>query len=251
MFSGVGKIYRVRELGLLLTRHVSRVTCHEFRIRISLVFLIMISACSHEPPRTASTYTVKKGDTLYSIAWRHGVDYKDLARWNGIGRDYAIKPGQVLKFSSYGPQPAQSATAKAPASVQRTENAMPVGPPIQWLWPVQSGNVTLTTRPNGGQGLTIAGISGQEIRSAAAGRVVYTGSGLLGYGQLVIVQHNDTYLSAYGHTKTVLVHEQDAVQAGQSIATMGEGPNGSPVLYFEIRINGRPTDPRPLLPPIK
>jgi lipoprotein NlpD len=123
-----------------------------------------------------------------------------------------------------------------------------VGPPVQWLWPVQSGNVTLTTRPNGGQGLTIAGTAGQEIRSAGAGRVVYTGTGLLGYGQLVIVKHNETYLSAYGHTKAVMVHERDSVQAGQAIATMGEGPNGSPMLYFEIRINGRPTDPRPLLP---
>jgi len=94
----------------------------------------------------------------------------------------------------------------------------------------------------------IAGTAGQEIRAAAAGRVVYTGSGLLGYGQLVIVKHNDTHLSAYGHTQSVRVREQDSVQAGQTIATMGAGPNGSPMLYFEIRINGRPVDPTPLLP---
>lgn len=213
--------------------------------------LALLLACSHDPPRSASTYTVKKGDTLYSIAWRHGVDYKDLARWNGIGRDYAIKPGQVLKFSSRGATPAQATATTTPSP--RTPAAaptprVPVGPPIQWQWPVASGSATLTTRPNGGQGLTIAGSAGQEIRSAANGRVVYTGSGLLGYGQLVIVKHNETYLSAYGHTKSVLVREQEAVQAGQPIATMGEGPNGTPMLYFEIRINGRPQDPRPMLP---
>jgi len=94
----------------------------------------------------------------------------------------------------------------------------------------------------------ISGTAGQEIRAAAAGRVVYTGGGLLGYGQLVIVKHNDTLLSAYGHTQTVRVREQEMVQAGQPIATMGAGPNGSPMLYFEIRVNGRPTDPTPLLP---
>ena len=97
----------------------------------------------------------------------------------------------------------------------------------------------------------IAGSAGQEIRAAAAGRIVYTGSGLLGYGQLVIVKHNETYLSAYGHTKSVLVREQQTVVPGQAIATMGEGPSGAPMLYFEIRINGRPTDPRPLLPAAK
>jgi lipoprotein NlpD len=218
---------------------------------IVLAIAVLVSACSHDPPRTASTYTVKKGDTLYSIAWRHGVDYKDLARWNGIGRDYAIKPGQVLKFSARGasaPQVAKNNAHVRPSTVAPSVPSRASGPPVQWKWPVQSGNATLTTRPNGGQGLTIAGASGQEIRSAADGRVVYTGSGLLGYGQLVIVQHNDTYLSAYGHTKSVLVREQEAVQAGQPIATMGEGPSGSPMLYFEIRVNGRPQDPRPMLP---
>ena len=217
--------------------------------RVSCLVLLLLAGCSHHPTRDTSTYTVKKGDTLYSIAWRHGVDYHDLARWNGIGRDYAIQPGQVLRFS---PESTKAQT-KTAVNKSTAEPRPPIntGPPIQWSWPVQTGAATFTTRPNGGLGLTIAGTSGQEIRTAAAGRVVYTGSGLLGYGQLVIVKHNETYLSAYGHTKSVLVHEQDTVQAGQPIATMGEGPNGSPMLYFEIRINGRPTDPRPLLPAIK
>lgn len=107
----------------------------------------------------------------------------------------------------------------------------------------------LTTRPNGGQGLTINGQLGQEIRAAGPGRVVYSGSGLLGYGQLVIIKHNDTYLSAYGHTQEVIVREGDDVSGGQRVATMGPGPQGAPMLYFEIRTNGTPGNPLLLLPP--
>jgi lipoprotein NlpD len=94
----------------------------------------------------------------------------------------------------------------------------------------------------------IAGRLGDEVSAAGPGRVVYTGSGLLGYGQLVIVKHNETYLSAYGHLQSVLIREGDAVAAGQRIATMGNGPQGSPQLYFEIRINGTPGNPLTLLP---
>lgn len=106
----------------------------------------------------------------------------------------------------------------------------------------------LTTRPNGGQGLTVSGHLGEDIRAAAAGNVVYTGTGLLGYGQLVILKHNATYLSAYAHTQSVAVREGDAVAAGQRIATMGAGPTGDAMLYFEIRINGTPGNPLSFLP---
>lgn len=119
---------------------------------------------------------------------------------------------------------------------------------MQWQWPVDTGTPLLTTRPNGGQGLSISGQLGQDIRAAASGRVVYTGTGLLGYGQLVIIKHSDTYLSAYGHTQAVAVREQEAVVAGQRIATMGQGPQGTPLLYFEIRTNGAPGNPLLLLP---
>jgi lipoprotein NlpD len=94
----------------------------------------------------------------------------------------------------------------------------------------------------------VSGQLGEDIRAAAAGHVVYTGSGLLGYGQLVILKHNETYLSAYGHTQSVAVREGDAVVAGQRIATMGAGPNGDAMLYFEIRINGTPGNPLAFLP---
>ena len=96
--------------------------------------------------------------------------------------------------------------------------------------------------------MTIGGKRGDEVRAAAPGRVVYTGSGLLGYGQLVIVKHSDTYLSAYGHTEAVAVREGMTVGAGHRIATMGAGPQGDPMLYFEIRVNGAPSNPLELLP---
>jgi len=218
--------------------------------------LALLAACGSSPVRNAATYTVKRGDTLYSIAARHGLDYRDVARWNGIGRDYVIHPGQVLHLQARGSKASPSsssraqATAKAPraAASKRAPVVKPVGPPVKWQWPVEGGAATLTTRPNGGLGLMIGGRSGQDIRSAGEGRVVYTGTGLLGYGQLVIIKHNDTYLSAYGHTQSVAVKEGDAVAAGQRIATMGNGPQGSPMLYFEIRINGAPGNPLSLLP---
>lgn len=236
---------------------------------------------------SGGTYTVKRGDTLSAIARRYQLDYKELARWNRIGRDYVIHPGQTLRLSP----PTRTASAAAPAraaapkSVPRKtvgpkgarvasappkarpttkarpkpsptpkpaapprRSVVPVGPPVKWQWPVSDGTATLTSRPNGGHGLTIVGTLGEDIRSAGSGRVVYTGSGLLGYGQLIIIKHNESYLSAYGHLQSVAIKEGDAVAAGQRIATMGNGPQGSPLLYFEIRVNGTPSNPLALLP---
>lgn len=215
-----------------------------------IVLLLFLAGCASKPTHPA-TYTVKRGDTLYSIAWRHRVDYHDLARWNRIGRGFVIYPGQVLRLTPNGRVPVAATAGKArtsPPRVNRPPTAHPSGPPVQWRWPVESGKATVTTRPNGGQGLTIEGQPGQDIRAAAGGRVVYTGTGLLGYGQLVIIKHNETYLSAYGHTQSVMVREGDAVSSGQKIATMGNGPQGQPMLYFEIRINGTPGNPLSLLP---
>jgi len=221
---------------------------------ICALTLFLLVACSSSPP-ASSTYTVKRGDTLYSIAWRHKVNYQDLARWNGIGRDYLIHPGQVLRLTPSGRgaksvAKKSSATTRMPrsAATAPSRSSVPAGPPVKWSWPVEGGSVVLTTRPNGGQGLTIDGRAGQDIRAAGSGRVVYSGTGLLGYGQLVIIKHNETYLSAYGHTQAVVVKEGDAVAAGQRIATMGNGPQGTPMLYFEIRINGTPRNPLSLLP---
>lgn len=210
--------------------------------------LALLTACAGAP-RNAATYTVKRGDTLYSIATRRGLDYRDVARWNGLDRNYTIVPGQVLRLAP--PSGGRAVVRNAPAAKSRPVTrppAQPIGPPVKWQWPVEGGSVTLTQRPNGGQGLTIGGRSGQEVRAAGSGRVVYTGTGLLGYGQLVIIKHNETYLSAYGHTQSVMVHEGDTVRAGQHIASMGNGPQGAPMLYFEIRVNGDPNNPLTFLP---
>jgi lipoprotein NlpD len=236
------------------------------------------------------TYTVKRGDTLSAIARRYDLNYKDIARWNQLGRDYVIHPGQTLRLyppgrSASSAPSAPSARAAAPKSVVRQsvgpknakiasapkarapskttsktkpkskpqpapprQPAIAAGPPPKFQWPVSDGTATLTSRPNGGHGLTIVGTLGEAIRAAGGGRVVYTGSGLLGYGQLIIIKHNETYLSAYGHLQSVAVNEGDTVAAGQRIATMGNGPQGSPLLYFEIRVNGTPGNPLALLP---
>ena len=216
-------------------------------VALVVVLTLLLSACASEPPRSA-TYVVRRGDTLYSIAAKHRVNYKDLARWNRIGRDYVIYPGQVLKLNRSAKLPARAtASAPVPRTLPRLPPA-PTGPPIHWQWPVDQGRAVLTTRPNGGQGLTIEGNAGQDIRAASEGRVVYTGKGLLGYGQLVIIKHSETYLTAYGHTQAVSVREGEAVSAGQRIATMGNGPQGTPMLYFEIRVNGTPSNPLSLLP---
>ena len=104
-------------------------------------------------------------------------------------------------------------------------------------------------QPQGGVGLAIAGSAGQEVRAAAAGRVVYTGAGLRSYGELVIIKHDEAWLSAYGYNRELFVSEGDTVRAGQRIAAMGLGPGQQPQLYFEIRLNGRPVDPAGQLPP--
>lgn len=258
---------------------------------LALLFISvgLLAGCASNSDRAerAGTYTVKRGDTLSAIARRYKLDYKDLARWNHIGRNYVIYPGQTLRLSpstrtasaapvraaapkrvprkAVGPKgsrvaapakarPVPKPRAKAqpkskpkPAAPPR-QSVVPKGPPVKWQWPVSEGTATLTSRPNGGHGLTIAGTLGKDIRSAGSGRVVYTGSGLLGYGQLIIIKHNETYLSAYGHLQSVSIKEGDAVAAGQRIATMGNGPQGSPLLYFEIRVNGTPSNPLALLP---
>jgi lipoprotein NlpD len=205
-----------------------------------MMIAVLLGCASDPPPKPAASYTVKAGDTLYSIAWRNGVDYRELARINRIGKDFAIRPGQVLNLK---------VAAKPINPVGNAKSR--VEPPIaavKWGWPTKNANVTQTNRPNGGRGLTIGGSLGEMVQAAGAGRVVYTGSGMLGYGQLVIVKHNDNYLSAYGHTQTIRVRENDIVKAGEAIATMGAGPTGTAMLYFEIRLNGRPVDAMALLP---
>jgi lipoprotein NlpD len=231
-------------------------------------------------PVTTGFYQVVRGDTLYSISWRYGFDYRDVARWNNIPNPYIIYPGQRIRLTpdnlpvpasaSQGAstRPAQIPSAQnqpefistlptptdtarpAPPPPQRTTPAPPVTTslgPINWRWPT-TGNIVRTNTPIAQKGLDISGREGQDINAAADGVVVYSGSGLLGYGKLIIIKHNDTYLSAYAHNQVIQVNEGDMVKVGQKIGTMGRGNRGEPLLHFEIRRDGQPVDPLQYLP---
>jgi lipoprotein NlpD len=209
----------------------------------------LLGGCADIPREDAGSYVVKPQDTLYSIAWRHGLDYQDLARWNHIGTDYRIVVGQTLVLHG---APAARAAAPKPASavpLARTRPEPPVGPvsALKWVWPTEH---TSTPQTVPGGGLLLSGRIGQDIRAACAGRVVYVGNGIRGYGNLIIVKHDEDLLSAYAHNRDVLVRESQEVAVGQVIGHMGEGAPGKAVLYFEIRRGGKPVDVLPFLPSV-
>lgn len=212
---------------------------------LALVFLLGVAGCGAERRSAVpEVHVVQRGDTLYSVGWRYGLDYRQLARWNGIGRDYRIEIGQRLRLR---PPPAGNRVASPPAAPKPIERALP--PPPAWRWPYEGGRVVGSVRqPSGGVGLSVEGTRGGPIRAAADGTVVYTGTGLLGYGVVVIVNHVNGWLTAYGHNDSVEVKEGQQVTAGQSIARMGLGPGGRPQLYFEVRQDGKPVDPLGQLP---
>ena len=221
------------------------------RLFTALILLVFVAACGSQSTwrDDPQTHIVRKGETLFSIAWRYGKSSKDLARWNRLGDGSLIYPGQVLKLKG----PAVSGrstkpTSTAPRRASKPLPSIPAQPAPQWAWPTKGRiNVNFGAKPGTGTGVLIDGKDGQPIYAAASGRVVYAGSGLIGYGQLIILKHNDTYLSAYGYNASLLVKENDQIKKGQKIATMGEGPERKPRLHFEIRRNGKPVDPRQYL----
>jgi lipoprotein NlpD len=189
-------------------------------------------------------HVVRPGETLYAIAWRYGIDHQTLARLNGIDDPNLILVGQRLRLRG---------SATAPAAAQAARRA-PLPAPVvlpapTWRWPTAGAVVNGFGKGVGlDSGIAIAGQSGQAILAAAGGQVVYAGTGLIGYGQLIIIKHNDTYLSAYGHNADLMVGEGETVRAGQPIAHMGIGPERRAQLHFEIRRNGVPVDPIRMLP---
>lgn len=219
------------------------------RVALGLAATLFIAACGPSPlwdQPSRDQHIVRSGETLFTIAWRYGKDYRDLARWNDLGDGSLIFPGQVIRLSAPPAYPSPRAGTARPAT--RRADAKPEPPP-PWDWPVRGRIVAeFDCKPGGGTGLVISGRAGQSIRAAASGRVVYSGGGLIGYGQLIILKHNDTYLSAYGHNASLLVKEGENIRKGQRIATMGEGPGQEPRLHFEIRRNGKPVNPRQYLP---
>jgi lipoprotein NlpD len=200
-------------------------------------------------------HIVRKGDTLYSIAWGAGLDYRAVARWNGIEPPFVIRPGQTLRLRPPpGDRPPRTASTSPSESPARQPRAAPAaaGPATSpgWQWPAQGTIIRGFSRDSANPGIDIAGEAGQSVRSAADGRVVYAGDGLRGYGQLIIVKHNETFLSAYAHNRKILVHEGDVVRRGQPIAEMGATGTDRVKLHFEIRKQGTAVDPLQYLPKI-
>ncbi len=237
-------------------------------------------ATAQRPATTTGQYRVQRSDTLYSIAFRFGWDWRALAASNNIPAPYTIKVGQVIRFD--GGRPAT--LVKAPGSSPNSGNsgnkpplvvvptntvpviARPAQPPVVttpattpvqsvsrsatgWAWPT-GGALIGKFSSNGSlnKGIDIAGELGQPVLAASDGSVVYAGSGLRGYGELVIIKHSDTYVSAYGHNRKLLVREGQQVKVGQTIAEMGSTGTDRVKLHFEIRRQGKPVDPLQFLP---
>lgn len=212
-------------------------------------------------PRPGQTVTVKRGDTVYRLAVNNGISPLDLATWNNIAPPYTIYPGQRLRLypsggaasqpsraGSTASRPSASSTASRPASTPQPAPA-PAKSPVAWRWPADGQVINrFAAGDPTRQGVGIAGSGGQPVRAAGDGVVVYSGSGLVGYGELIIVKHDEEWLSAYGHNRARLVNEGERVRAGQQIAEMGRSGAARDMLHFEIRHNGRPVDPLSYLP---
>jgi lipoprotein NlpD len=231
-------------------------------------------------------HRVSSGDTLYAIAFRNGLDYRRLSEWNRLAPPYIIFPGELVRLtappdegkrsqpaprvSSQVTKPSTTSTASTaatakpppakPPSQTSASGAAPVKPkaaptttrnvtPGRWVWPAE-GRVIRGFSPTdpSRDGVDIAGREGDPVRASAAGTVVYSGNGLIGYGELIIVKHDERWLSAYGHNRKRLVAEGDLVEAGQQIAELGRNDRNEQVVHFEIRSNGRPVNPLEYLP---
>ncbi|MCL1140178.1 peptidoglycan DD-metalloendopeptidase family protein [Shewanella pneumatophori] len=290
-------------------------------VRFSIM-LMLLSGCSFQAERpapveslngpstpsiskgsiTGTKYVVRKGDTLYSIAWGANKDFADLAKSNSLPTPYTIYPGQVLslnskktvtnskpvkKVATVASKPSSNSSksttkqqVNSTASVESSKKDWskkqldpsqkpaysvttgqqdtnrvihkPAELPVKvskWLWPVNGKVIgTFSAKEQGNKGIKIAGNRGDAIRAAASGRVVYAGSALRGYGNLVIIKHSDDYLSAYAHADKILVKEKQVVNVGQTVAKMGSTGTNKVMLHFEIRYHGKSVNPLKFLP---
>lgn len=201
-------------------------------------------------------YSVRPGDTLTKIALDHGQAWRDIAKWNGLDNPNVIEVDQVLRVAPL-PVETKVAAAPKPAAVapQQSPQPAPQAPStsnnaedgLTFAWP-HSGQILAGFDEAKNKGLDFAGKAGDPVLAAADGKVVYAGSGLRGYGNLVILKHNNTYLTAYAHNQSLLVKEDQAVVKGQRIAEMGSSDADRVKLHFEIRKQGKPVDPSKFLP---
>jgi lipoprotein NlpD len=200
-------------------------------------------------------YTVKPGDTLIRIGMDHGQSGRDIARWNKLDNPNLIEAGQVLRVVPPAPEAplarasASTSSAAAPMPVASAPAAAaPIPAPsaaedaISFQWPAR-GNLISGFDESKNKGLDIGGKAGDPVLAAADGRVVYAGAGLRGYGNLIILKHNNTYLTAYAHNQALLVKEDQVIKRGQKIAEMGSSDADQVKLHFEIRRQGKPVDP--------
>lgn len=212
-------------------------------------------------------YEVRSGDTLYAIAWEHGLDHRNLAEWNRLDSPDRLRVGQRLRLEppadtgsprsretdSAPPQQAAAETSGDSAQAPEDRSAgseANAEAPGEWRWPTDGDVVkTFSRDADGKQGINISGEAGQPVVAVADGEVVYSGSGLVGYGNLVILKHGGEFLTAYGYNRSLMVEEGDRVSAGDRIAEMGTavGDNGTR-LHFELRRDGQAVDPLEYLP---
>ncbi|MFT5930162.1 MAG: lipoprotein NlpD [Oceanospirillaceae bacterium] len=219
-----------------------------------------------------TSYQVRPGDTMFAIAWRFGWDYKKLAKANAIGSPYTIYVGQKIYFNDTSRNTLIGATAversvkkpdvsskstirkTLPSTSKTTAKATVAkgykGPSsIKWSWPLRGKLIQgFSNKDRAFQGIDVASTLGKPVKAASSGIIVYAGSGIQGYGKLVVVKHNGTFLSAYAYNSRILVAEGAKVNAGQVIAEVGKGPQLDPRLHFEIRKDGKPVNPLRYLP---
>jgi lipoprotein NlpD len=235
-----------------------------------LLLVFFVSGCSQKATNTSlppyprdlsgnkGYYYVKQGDTLFSIGFRAGLGYKRLARWNNIPPPYNIHVGQKIKLfntkqrykgGTKRNRRKSSSVKMRDSSQKKTLNSTNDKKLLKFncQWPLK-GTILKTYSQSGRKGIRIQGKMGQPVKAAASGKVVYSGNGLIGYGNLLIIKHNDTFLSAYANNSRLLVKEGQTVRKGQIIAEVGRGSGKKPSLHFEIRKNGKPVNPIWYLP---
>lgn len=255
-------------------------------VTLCILFALPNTACTprsiyydknFNPPVYFGRHVVRKNETLYSIAWRYGRGFQELAGENKIKAPYLLRVGQIISLErsskrsnnltkdSSSKALEKTNVTKGKVSKQSVKNVTKHRKHknfnnIKWQWPhvgpilaMYYVNNKKTVKKTSGQkyinkGIDISGRVGESVHAAASGEVVYAGNGLLGYGNLVIINHNETYLSAYAHNRKILVQEGQKIKIGQKIAEMGRSETSSPMLHFEIRKNGEPVDPMRYLP---